>query len=130
MWTALLIHSSSYFQVDYGAQGLLVYTIHPGGVPTDMGLRMPEEAHVVLIDTAALSGDSIAFLTRDRREWLAGRYISCKSLSICLTYLQGGLGRDYQVLSSSNVGTWDMEELLEMKDEIVAGDKLKVRMVV
>ncbi|EIM87434.1 NAD-P-binding protein [Stereum hirsutum FP-91666 SS1] len=98
-----VIRLTEFMMVDYGAQGLLVYTIHPGGVPTDMGLRMPEEAHVVLIDTAALSGDSIAFLTRDRRQWLAGRYISC---------------------------TWDMEELLEMKDEIVAGDKLKVRMVV
>lgn len=31
---------------------------------------------------------------------------------------------------SSNVGTWDMEEFLAMEDEIVAGDKLKVRMVV
>lgn len=84
MRTALFIYSSSYIQTDYGAQGLLVYTIHPGGVPTEMGLRMPSEAHVVLVDTAELSGDSIAFLTRERREWLAGRYISCEHLSLGL----------------------------------------------
>lgn len=96
---SLLTYSSSYLQVDHGAQGLLVYTIHPGGVPTDMGLRMPSAAHVVLIDTAELPGDSIAFLTRERREWLAGRYISCESLFICFTYLQGGSGCCYRVLS-------------------------------
>lgn len=27
-------------------------------------------------------------------------------------------------------GTWDMEEFLSKKDEIVNGDKLKVRMIV
>jgi hypothetical protein len=41
-------------------------------------------------------------LAAERREWLAGRYVSCP---------------------------WDMEELMTKKDEIVEQDKLKLRMV-
>jgi hypothetical protein len=43
----------------------------------------------------------LAFLTAKRREWLAGRYVS--------------------------VG-WDMPEFMNREDEIVKGDKLKMRM--
>ena len=50
-----------------------------------------------------MAGDTIAYLTQEKRDWLAGRYISC---------------------------TWDMPEFLAKKDEIIDGDKLKVRMVV
>jgi hypothetical protein len=49
-----------------------------------------------------MTGDTIAFLTQKRREWLAGRYLSC---------------------------TWDMEELLNREEEIQKGDKLKVRLI-
>ena len=42
-------------------------------------------------------------MTQDRKEWLAGRYLSA---------------------------TWDVEELESMKDEIVRNDKLKFRMTV
>jgi len=49
-----------------------------------------------------LAADSIVFLVRERREWLAGRYINV---------------------------TWDMEELMAMKDEIVKADKLKMKLV-
>jgi hypothetical protein len=45
----------------------------------------------------------MVWLTQERREWLAGRYISCN---------------------------WDMEELMMKKDEIVKGDKLKMKLVV
>jgi hypothetical protein len=48
-----------------------------------------------------LSGDTVVFLTREKREWLGGRYINV---------------------------TWDMPELLEKKDLIVKGDKLKVKL--
>lgn len=53
-------------------------------------------------DKPELTGDTVVFLTQKRREWLAGRYLSC---------------------------TWDMEELLAREDEIIQGDKLKVRLV-
>lgn len=65
-------------QVDHGHEGLLAYAIHPGGVATDMGLRMPSFTHALLTETPELAGDTIAFLTRERRGWLAGRYISCE----------------------------------------------------
>ena len=45
----------------------------------------------------------MVFLTQERREWLAGRYVNCK---------------------------WDMPEFLAKKGEIVEGDKLKLKLVV
>lgn len=54
-------------------------------------------------DEPALSADTIVFLTREKRMWLAGRYVNC---------------------------TWDMAELMTMEEEIVKGDKLKVRLVI
>ncbi|EIM87461.1 NAD-P-binding protein [Stereum hirsutum FP-91666 SS1] len=98
-----VLRLTEFMNVDHGHEGLLAYAIHPGGVATDMGLRMPSFTHALLTETPELAGDTIAFLTRERREWLAGRYIS---------------------------SIWDMEELLAKKQEIVSGDKLKVRMVV
>lgn len=50
-----------------------------------------------------MAADTIVYLTQKKREWLAGRYVSCN---------------------------WDMPEFLAKKDDIVKGDKLKVRMVV
>lgn len=44
----------------------------------------------------------MVFLTQEKREWLAGRYVSCK---------------------------WDMDQFLAKKGEIVKGDKLKMRLV-
>jgi hypothetical protein len=57
----------------------------------------------VLIDKPELAGDSLAFLTQEKREWLAGRYLSLN---------------------------WDIPTLLSRKDEIVKGDKLKVKLVI
>jgi hypothetical protein len=56
----------------------------------------------VFTESAELSADTIVYLTRERREWLGGRYVNC---------------------------TWDMPELMAQKDEIVKDDKLKVRLV-
>ena len=68
-----------------------------------MGKRLPVERHVGLTETPRLCADTLVFLTESRREWLAARYISV---------------------------TWDMEEFLSREEEIVQGDKLKVRMVI
>lgn len=56
----------------------------------------------VFEDTVEMSADTLTFLTREPRPWLGGRYVN-----VC----------------------WDMPELMAKKDEIVAGDKLKVRLV-
>lgn len=57
---------------------------------------------IVLQDKVEIASDTIVFLTQEKREWLAGRYISCK---------------------------WDMPEFISKEKEIVEGDKLKMRMV-
>lgn len=56
----------------------------------------------VFVDTPQISADTIVYLTSEKRQWLSGRYINC---------------------------TWDMPEFLAQEEEIVKGDKLKVRMV-
>ena len=83
---------------DYGDQGLLAYCVHPGALPTELGSGMPVEARANLTDKVELPADTVV---QERREWLAGRYVSC---------------------------CWDTSELVGRKDKVVEGDKLKVRM--
>lgn len=52
-------------------------------------------------DTLEIAADTMCFLTAEKRDWLAGRYVSCP---------------------------WDMPEFLSKEKEIVEGDKLKMRM--
>ncbi|KAK4992702.1 hypothetical protein LTR66_006213 [Elasticomyces elasticus] len=98
-----LLRFTEFVDCEYKDQGLLTYCIHPGGVATELANNMPKEMHHVLVDTPQLSADSIVWLTKEKRDWLAGRYVSC---------------------------TWDMEQLLEKKEQILKGDLLKVRMAV
>lgn len=98
-----VLRLSEFTQQEYKDQGILCYPIHPGGVQTDLANSMPEHMHGVLIDQPQLAADTVVWLTKERREWLGGRYVSV---------------------------TWDMEELLRKKDEILKGDLLKVRMAV
>jgi len=58
---------------------------------------------IVLVDTPEMGADSMVFLTQKKRDWLAGRYISLN---------------------------WDMPTFLSKQDEIVKGDKLRIRLVV
>lgn len=90
---------------EYGEQGLLAYAVHPGNVPgTDIlgGGAPREELRFVFTETTEICGDTLVYLTREKRDWLAGRYVNC---------------------------TWDMPELMMKKEEIVKGDQLKVRLV-
>ncbi|KAI9797677.1 MAG: hypothetical protein M1833_005338 [Piccolia ochrophora] len=98
-----LLRFTEFILAEYGEQGVLAFAVHPGNIATDMGRKLPEQVQDMLTDTPELAADTIAFLTKERREWLAGRYISCQ---------------------------WDMDEFLAKKDEIVQDDKLKVRLVV
>jgi hypothetical protein len=89
---------------------------------TDMGKRLPEERHGrlessfhlckpilyteirtigILVDTPGLAADSIVFLTSEKRDWLAGRYVSA---------------------------CWDMPEFMARESEISTTDLLRVRM--
>ncbi|OTA56462.1 NAD(P)-binding protein [Hypoxylon sp. EC38] len=91
---------------EYLDKGILAYCIHPGNIPTDLlvgGVEsLPPEIKPAFVDTAELSADSLVYLTSQKRDWLAGRYINV---------------------------TWDLPELMDKEDEIVRGDKLKVRLV-
>ncbi|KAK7974531.1 hypothetical protein PG989_016379 [Apiospora arundinis] len=95
---------TEFLMVEAGQQGLLAYSVHPGAVLTDLARDgMPPETLAGLTDAPELAAETVAWLTSERRAWLAGRYVSA---------------------------TWDMEELVRRRDEIVEGDKLKVRLVV
>ena len=63
---------------------------------------LPEKYHGNSTDTPELAADIIVWLTQERKDWLAGRYLSA---------------------------SWDMPEVMARKDEIVQGDKLKVKLV-
>jgi hypothetical protein len=58
---------------------------------------------LVLTDDPGLCGGVLTWLTKERREWLSGRYIS---------------------------SNWDVVELETMRCDIVAMDKLKMRIAV
>ncbi|KAF2483865.1 NAD-P-binding protein [Neohortaea acidophila] len=94
---------TDFLMAEYRDQGLIAYAIHPCGAKTELALNMPTSRHDVLTQTVELAGDTIAWLTRERREWLAGRFV---------------------------YGPGSMEELLAKKDEIVEKDLLKLKLVI
>jgi len=94
---------TEFLDVEYADKGIASIAIHPGGVMTSLAANMPKELHAVLVDTPNLAADTIVWLTAKRRDWASGRYISVK---------------------------WDMPELEAVKDQIVEGDKLKMKLVV
>ena len=75
---------------------------------TELASNMPEELHGILGDEPELAGETFVWLTgggkgKGEREWLRGRYVSVN---------------------------WDMEEFIGMREKVVRGDLLKVRVVV
>lgn len=68
-----------------------------------MASVVAEQFRDILIDTPELVADTLVWLVRERRKWLNGRFL---------------------------VVNWDVNELEAKKEEVVKGDKLKVRLVV
>ena len=67
-----------------------------------MAAKLPEDLYkVIVVDTPDLTPHAILWFMRERREWLRGRYVSCQ---------------------------WDVDALLAKKQEVIDGDKLKVRL--
>jgi NAD(P)-dependent dehydrogenase (short-subunit alcohol dehydrogenase family) len=91
---------------DHGKEGLLAYAVHPGEVVTPQTLRHSVKKgdmwDTMLQTDVGLCGGFLTWLTKSRRDWLSGRYVSVH---------------------------WDVDELEKKRDEIVEGDKLKFRMV-
>lgn len=96
-----LLRWTESLQLEYSDEGLLTFCVNPGAIKTKMTEGLPQAVRDALPDRPDLAGDTIVWLAAERREWLGGRYVSCP---------------------------WDMEELMEKKDEIVEEDKLKMRM--
>ncbi|KAN0070119.1 hypothetical protein V8E54_011700, partial [Elaphomyces granulatus] len=97
-----VVRLTEFVSAEYGAQGIIALAVHPGGVRTELSLNLPEIIHSFLVDAAELPADTITWLASERRDWLSGRYISCN---------------------------WHMPELVSKKEEIVTGDKLKMKLV-
>lgn len=92
-----------FVQEEYGDQGVVAVSVHPGGVKTDLALGMPKEMHEMLVDTPELFADSIVWLADKRREWLAGRFVNA---------------------------CWDLGELEGKKEDVVGRDLFKFRMTI
>ena len=100
-----LVRFTEFLQAEYQSQGVTAISIHPGNVPTDILAKIggvPKGMEHVMVETPELAADTITFLTKEERKWLGGRYVNV---------------------------TWDMPQLMAKEDEIVKGDKLKVRFV-
>lgn len=89
----------------HNKNGIVAYTIQPGGVNTDLSGQVPEGKgwEALLIDSVDLCGGFCVWLTKEKREWLSGRYLDAR---------------------------WDIETLVGKKEEILSKDLLKLRMVV
>ena len=106
-----LVRFTEFVAKEHVDDGIVAISIHPGNCPTDMiggigGLEaMPEELRNAFVDTPRLCADSLVYLTKERREWLSGRYVNM---------------------------TWDMPEFVSApkKKLIIDGDMLKVKLVV
>jgi NAD(P)-dependent dehydrogenase (short-subunit alcohol dehydrogenase family) len=93
---------TEFTSVEYGGQGVLAIAFHPGAVDTELIKALPAQYHTNLVDAPELAADTIVWLTRGKQGWLNGRYVSAN---------------------------WDMEEIMSRKDEIVKGNKLKVKLL-
>ncbi|KAL3703315.1 hypothetical protein TMatcc_010504 [Talaromyces marneffei ATCC 18224] len=79
------------------------FSVHPGNVITDMATTLgvdqdPEFKHI-FVDTPELCGNTLAFLTSEKRPWVGGRFIHV---------------------------TWDMPELIARSDTIVKENQLRI----
>lgn len=97
-----LCRLTEYIDTEYSEQGVIAFTVHPGGVKTEMGLKLPTEKQIMLTDTAELCADSVVWLAAKRREYLCGTYVSVQ---------------------------WDMPQLDERGDEIRNKKLLRVRLI-
>ncbi len=92
---------------DHKSEGLLAFAVHPGAVLTPQtanhSTQKGDAWDTLMTEDVGLCGGWLTWLTKERREWLSGRYLAV---------------------------TWDVEELEAKKDEIVAKDKLKFTMTI
>jgi len=90
-----------FVQSDHDEDGIKCFAIHPGGVATELGLSMPEALHDYLDDEPDLAACFAVWLCSGEADWAKGRYLSA---------------------------TWDVGELMALKDEILRDDLLVNRL--
>ncbi len=90
-----------FIHLDHGEEGIKCFAIHPGGVPTALARKMPETMHPHLTDEPELAAGFIVWLCSGKADWAGGRYLSAN---------------------------WDVDELLQMKDQIIRDDLLVNRL--
>ncbi|PYH81939.1 NAD(P)-binding protein [Aspergillus uvarum CBS 121591] len=98
-----LCRLTEFMDAEYAQQGVIAIALHPGAVRTELAMNMPPERQSVLTDSPALAADTLVWLARDRRDWLAGRFVSV---------------------------SWDMEELEQKKQDVLQRDLFKFRVMV
>ncbi|KAL4788604.1 hypothetical protein BJX76DRAFT_344737 [Aspergillus varians] len=98
-----LCRLTEFIDNEYYQQGLIAISIHPGAVKTELAMNMPLERQGVLTDTPELAADTLVWLARERRDWLAGRFVSV---------------------------SWDMEELEQKKQDVLQRNLFKFRVVI
>ena len=83
--------------------GISAFAVQPGGVKTDFASDLPQGKgwEERLIDDVGLCGGVCVWLTREKRDWLSGRYVDSR---------------------------WDFEALESKREQIVREDLLKLRL--
>ncbi len=90
-----------FVQSDHEEDGIKCFAIHPGGVATELGRNMPENMHEYLVDDPQLAAGFAVWLCSGKADWARGRYLSA---------------------------TWDVDELVARKEEILRDDLLVNRL--
>ncbi|KAG9252918.1 uncharacterized protein F5Z01DRAFT_743935 [Emericellopsis atlantica] len=98
-----LCRLTEFIDKEYYQQGLIAISVHPGGIKTELAMNMPPDRHDVLTDTPELAADTLVWLSRERRDWLSGRFASV---------------------------SWDMEELEQKKQDILQRNLFKFRVLI
>lgn len=98
-----LCRLTEFIDREYYEQGLVAFSVHPGAIKTELAMNMPADRQNVLTDTPELAADSLVWLSRERRDWLSGRFVSV---------------------------SWDLEELEQKKQDILERNLLKFRVVI
>lgn len=98
-----LCRLNEFMDKEYSQQGLIAISLHPGAVKTELALNMPPDRLDILTDTAELAADTLVWLSRERRDWLSGRFATVN---------------------------WDMEQLEQKKQDILERNLLKFRVVI
>lgn len=119
-----VLRFTEFVAAEYRDQGITAFAMHPGNIltdivgngvtvtdqycpnlDTDVSTGMDPKLKAVFTETPQICADSMVYLSKERREWLSGRYVNT---------------------------CWDLEELCSdpLRKRIVKGDMLKVKLVV